>query len=60
MKNYCTNNFQRLVLYEHVNKEWVKLSQFYVLLTNVKSESMYEKSTPQKIHRMNFSVIVMN
>lgn len=37
-----------LVLYEHVNKEWVKLSQFYVLLTNVKSESMYEKSTPQK------------
>lgn len=37
-----------LVLYEHVNKEWVKLSQFYVLLANVKSESMYEKSTPQK------------
>lgn len=37
-----------LVLYEHVNNEWVKLSQFYVLLTNVKSESMYEKSTPQK------------
>lgn len=37
-----------LVLYEHVNKEWVKLPQFYVLLTNVKSESMYEKSTPQK------------
>lgn len=48
MKNYCTNNFQRHTCTEHVNKEWVKLSQFYVLLTNVKSESMYEKSTPQK------------